>query len=89
MDNYLAHITPTIAKAQITNGGPIILLQTENEYTLTATTLAEYENSLGYDVPVPPQTVYGGFPDPVYFAYVKDHYRASGVVVPIVNNDAR
>lgn len=32
-DNYMAHIGATIAKAQITNGGPIILVQPENEYT--------------------------------------------------------
>jgi beta-galactosidase GanA len=32
-DNYAAHIGASIAKAQITNGGPIILVQPENEYT--------------------------------------------------------
>lgn len=32
-DNYAAHIGATIAKAQITNGGPIILFQPENEYS--------------------------------------------------------
>ncbi|XHG07123.1 hypothetical protein AWENTII_010281 [Aspergillus wentii] len=32
-DNYIAHIAATIAKAQITNGGPVILYQPENEYT--------------------------------------------------------
>ncbi|RAL05342.1 glycoside hydrolase family 35 protein [Aspergillus ibericus CBS 121593] len=32
-DNYAAHIGATIAKYQITNGGPIILYQPENEYT--------------------------------------------------------
>lgn len=32
-DNYMANIGATIAKAQITNGGPIILVQPENEYT--------------------------------------------------------
>jgi Glycosyl hydrolases family 35 len=29
----MAHVSETIAKAQITNGGPIILYQPENEYT--------------------------------------------------------
>jgi beta-galactosidase GanA len=32
-DNYMAHVSKTIAKAQITNGGPVILVQPENEYT--------------------------------------------------------
>lgn len=32
-DNYAARIGAIIAKAQITNGGPVILLQPENEYT--------------------------------------------------------
>ncbi|GLI71901.1 hypothetical protein PoHVEF18_000068 [Penicillium ochrochloron] len=32
-DNYASNIAATIAKAQITNGGPIILYQPENEYS--------------------------------------------------------
>ena len=32
-ENYVAQIGSIIAKAQITNGGPVILLQPENEYT--------------------------------------------------------
>ncbi|KAJ5167175.1 beta-galactosidase A [Penicillium canariense] len=32
-DNYMANVAATIAKAQITNGGPIILFQPENEYS--------------------------------------------------------
>ncbi|KAK6224870.1 glycosyl hydrolase family 35 [Colletotrichum tabaci] len=32
-DNYMAKICSIIAKAQITNGGPVILFQPENEYT--------------------------------------------------------
>ncbi|KKZ64295.1 beta-galactosidase A [[Emmonsia] crescens] len=34
-DNYIAHIAASVAKAQITNGGPVILYQPENEYTLS------------------------------------------------------
>lgn len=30
--NYVNHVTDIIAKAQITNGGPVILFQPENEY---------------------------------------------------------
>jgi beta-galactosidase GanA len=69
-DNYVANIGATVAKAQITNGGPVILLQPENEYS----------NGNG--------NVTGGFPDPVYFAYVKKQYRDAGIVVPFISNDA-
>jgi beta-galactosidase GanA len=69
-DNYMANIGATIAKAQITNGGPVILVQPENEYT----------GSSG--------NITGGFPDPVYFAYVKKQLRDAGIVVPLINNDA-
>jgi len=69
-DNYVANIGAAIAKAQITNGGPVILVQPENEYT----------GSSG--------TVTGGFPDPVYFAYVKKQLRDAGIVVPLISNDA-
>jgi hypothetical protein len=69
-DNYIAHIGGAIAKAQITNGGPVILVQPENEYSQS-------------DGPVD-----GGFPDPVYFAYVKKQLRDAGIVVPLISNDA-
>ena len=39
-DNYVANVGSTIAKYQITNGGPIILLQPENEYTGGTTSAA-------------------------------------------------
>jgi beta-galactosidase GanA len=32
-DNYIKHIGKEIADAQITNGGPVILVQPENEYS--------------------------------------------------------
>ncbi|KAJ5961253.1 Glycoside hydrolase family 35 [Penicillium vulpinum] len=32
-DNYIANVAATIAKGQITNGGPVILYQPENEYS--------------------------------------------------------
>ena len=69
-DNYVANIGAAVAKAQITNGGPVILVQPENEYS----------GSSGH--------VTGGFPDPVYFAYVKKQYRDAGIVVPFISNDA-
>jgi beta-galactosidase GanA len=70
-DNYAANIGATIAKAQITNGGPVILVQPENEYS----------QGTG--------SVTGGYPDPVYFAYVKKQLRDAGIVVPFISNDAR
>lgn len=35
-DDYVQNIGAIIAKAQITNGGPVILLQPENEYSQAA-----------------------------------------------------
>ncbi|KAI0481363.1 glycoside hydrolase superfamily [Xylariaceae sp. FL0804] len=35
-DNYMSYVCGLIAKAQITNGGPVILFQPENEYTVSA-----------------------------------------------------
>ncbi|KAJ4353285.1 uncharacterized protein N0V89_005012 [Didymosphaeria variabile] len=32
-DNYMANVGKTLAAAQITNGGPLVLVQPENEYT--------------------------------------------------------
>ncbi|KAE8326138.1 glycoside hydrolase superfamily [Aspergillus sergii] len=32
--NYMSHVYKIIADAQITNGGPVILLQAENEYSM-------------------------------------------------------
>ncbi|KAG6038466.1 hypothetical protein E4U41_004149 [Claviceps citrina] len=40
-DNYMAHICKIIAKHQITNGGPVVLFQPENEY------------SYGHNIPFP------------------------------------
>lgn len=33
MASYVSHVASTVAKAQITNGGPVILYQPENEYS--------------------------------------------------------
>ncbi|KAG9234622.1 glycoside hydrolase family 35 protein [Amylocarpus encephaloides] len=69
-DNYMANVGKAIAKAQITNGGPVILVQPENEYTRAEGDVA------------------GGFPDPMYFAYVKKQLRDTGIIVPLISNDA-
>ena len=68
--SYVKNIAAIIAKAQITNGGPIILFQPENEYTYASANL-----------PFP-------FPDKTYFQAVEDQFRAAGIVVPYVSNDA-
>ncbi|QDS74282.1 hypothetical protein FKW77_003497 [Venturia effusa] len=65
---YVKSIGAIIAKAQITNGGPVILFQPENEYTGAAP---------GFQ-----------FPDAKYFQYVQDQFRAAGIVVPFISNDA-
>ncbi|KAF2818508.1 hypothetical protein CC86DRAFT_336927 [Ophiobolus disseminans] len=48
--NYIESITPIMAKAQITNGGPIILFQPENEYSMAINNItypdADYMNNL-------------------------------------------
>jgi len=41
-DNYMKNIGATIAKAQITNGGPIILVQPENEYTQATSAITPF-----------------------------------------------
>lgn len=66
----MANIGASIAKAQITNGGPVILVQPENEYSTSS------------------GEVTGGFPDPVYFSYVKKQLIDAGIVVPLISNDA-
>lgn len=47
---YIESITPIIAKAQITNGGPVILFQPENEYSMGMNNVtfpdADYMNGL-------------------------------------------
>lgn len=50
VSSYIESITPIMAKAQITNGGPIILFQPENEYSMGQNNVtfpdADYMNSL-------------------------------------------
>lgn len=74
---YITHIGEIIAEAQITNGGPVILLQPENEYTLCsiptgATALADVNSCL----------------NPEYMSFIEQTYRDAGITVPFINNDA-
>ena len=72
-ENYVRNIGAIIASAQITNGGPIILVQPENEYS---------QATNGTDYP----TVY--FPNYEYFKEVEMQLRNAGIVVPFISNDA-
>lgn len=45
-DNYMKNIGATIAKAQITNGGPIILVQPENEYTQATSAIKPFPDPI-------------------------------------------
>jgi beta-galactosidase GanA len=65
--SYANNTASIIAKNQITNGGPIILYQPENEYT-------SFSNGFSFD--------------PQYMQDIMDSARASGVVIPFMNNDA-
>ena len=71
-ENYVQKITQIIAKAQITNGGPVILFQPENEYTVVGGSSA----------------IQKGFPDPFYWSTVQEQYRRAGIIVPFISNDA-
>lgn len=70
---YITHVAKIIAKAQITNGGPIIMVQPDNEYSMC-------EDGL-YGVP-------SGCLSGEYMKFVEMIYRDAGVVVPFQNNDA-
>ncbi|RAK88787.1 beta-galactosidase [Aspergillus costaricaensis CBS 115574] len=87
---YLGAITPymqaigrIIAKAQITNGGPVILFQPENEYTACVQDVG-YTQINNYSMP----DYNSSCLQKDYMAYVEDQYRKAGVVVPFIVNDA-
>lgn len=76
---YLEAITPylttygeIIASAEISNGGPVILVQPENEYSWT---------------PGTNETTFPTKSNRVYQQYVQDILRKAGVIVPFINND--
>ncbi|KAJ5762257.1 uncharacterized protein N7511_005639, partial [Penicillium nucicola] len=72
--NYITHVGSIISKAQITNGGPIVLVQPENEYTLCDgyATGADLNHCL----------------NPYYMNDVESMWRATGITVPFISNDA-
>lgn len=78
--NYINNIGAIISKAQITNGGPIILFQPENEYTICASALAGAGlGSIG-DM----STCLNHY----YMAGVETMWREAGIVLPYLINDA-
>lgn len=82
---YISTVGGIIAKAQITNGGPVMLLQPENEYTLCVSTTGYTQtNNLTIGL--------GGLEssclEKEYMAYVENEYRKAGIVVPFIFNDA-
>lgn len=79
--NYIQTVGPIIANAQITNGGPVILVQPENEYTLCASGLADAAatgDPSGLSACL----------DHYYMADVEAQWRETGIVVPYIFNDA-
>ncbi|KAJ5106824.1 beta-galactosidase [Penicillium angulare] len=80
---YLAAIGKIMAQAQITNGGPIILLQPENEYTLCVA-----ENGYTQVNNMTITSVDSSCLEKEYMAYVEHQFRKAGVVVPLIANDA-
>lgn len=89
---YLDHILSIIEKAQITHGGPVILVQHENEYSISDTPAS---------LAVLPDLFVGGKPlnaenitalstelFPEYMERVEQQFRDAGIVVPLVANDA-
>lgn len=81
--NYINNIGAIIGKAQITNGGPIILFQPENEYTICAAALANLNlGSIG-DLDELSACL-----DHYYMADVEAMWREAGITLPFIINDA-
>lgn len=83
MTPYMHSIGSILAESQITNGGPIILLQPENEYTLCDSEAGYIQaNNISYT------NISSSCLNKSYMAYVESQYREAGIVVPFIVNDA-
>ncbi|KAL1877885.1 hypothetical protein Daus18300_002238 [Diaporthe australafricana] len=71
---YMSKVLGVISAAQITNGGPVILVQPENEYSLAVGTANPVESIK--------------LLDPDYMEFVKDQFRRNGINLPLISNDA-
>ena len=70
--NYVSTINGVISQAQITNGGPVILVQPENEYaTFAGVPLADFPTQMNRE----------------YMAFVEQQFRDAGIVLPLFVND--
>ncbi|RYP77162.1 hypothetical protein DL769_003472 [Monosporascus sp. CRB-8-3] len=72
-ENYVSSVIDIISKAEIANGGPIILVQPENEYSLAVGT----KNILDSVKLL----------EPAYMEFVEEQFRRNGVTVPLIVND--
>ncbi|KAL4962576.1 glycoside hydrolase family 35 protein [Aspergillus stella-maris] len=80
---YIAAIGRIIASAQITHGGPVILVQPENEYTLCVTQDGYTQvNNMTIT------SIDSSCLEKEYMAYVQDQLRQAGIIVPFIVNDA-
>ncbi|KAA8570622.1 hypothetical protein EYC84_000021 [Monilinia fructicola] len=84
-------------KGVLRSQAPDYLAATDNYIANIAGLIAKYEITKGGPIILyQPENEYsgyagyvpGGFPDPVYFAYVKKQARDAGVTVPFISNDA-
>ncbi|KXH67468.1 glycosyl hydrolase family 35 [Colletotrichum salicis] len=73
-ENYISSVLRVISAAQITNGGPIIFVQPENEYSLAVGTANPVESTK--------------LLDPNYMVFMEDQFRRNSIVVPLIGNDA-
>ncbi|KAI0974123.1 glycoside hydrolase superfamily [Xylaria arbuscula] len=78
--NYIRSMGAIISRAQITNGGPIILFQPENEYSICAEPLES--GSIGN------LTNLSNCLNDYYMAAVEAMWREAGIVLPFISNDA-
>ena len=71
MEPYVRQISRILAGAQITNGGPLILVQPENEYS--------------YCLNIPNCTI--PWPQPFYMQRLQDLMHEEGITVPTITNE--
>ncbi|KAL1617258.1 hypothetical protein SLS56_011062 [Neofusicoccum ribis] len=70
---YIAKVAEKIERAQITNGGPVVLFQPENEYSLAVGASSYIESTK--------------LLEPAYMEYVEQQARRNGILVPLISND--
>ncbi|KAJ2982782.1 hypothetical protein NUW58_g6371 [Xylaria curta] len=78
--NYVQSVGAIISKAQITNGGPVILFQPENEYSICLEALSHGNTGNPKDL----STCLSHH----YMAEVVAMWREAGINVPFISNDA-